>query len=99
MHTREMPTLSSVTYPEPDIVTLVDNSNHSAIPYGFGVQQPIVPSSLNDINLPPNPLYIFASMAVVHPNPTQLDHNFSPPVTGAFGINVHFNLTHDPEYN
>ena len=53
-HTREMPTISSVASPEPVIVTFADDSNDPTFPYGFGAQQPIVPSSLNDLNLPPN---------------------------------------------
>ena len=35
------------------------------MPYGFGPQLPIVPPSLNDLNLPPNPFNILATMAVV----------------------------------
>ena len=64
-HTKDMPTISSVASPEPDIVNLDDDSNDLTFPYGFGAQQPIVPSSLNDLNLPPNPFNILAAMTVV----------------------------------
>ena len=57
-HTRDMPTISSVASPEPDIVTLDDDSNDPTIPYGFGAQQPIVPPNVNDPNLMPNPVLI-----------------------------------------
>ena len=36
------------------------------MPYGFGRQFPIVPPSLNDLNMPPNPFNILATMAVVN---------------------------------
>ena len=36
------------------------------IPYGFGQQHPIVPPSLNDLNLPPNPFNILATMAIAN---------------------------------
>ena len=65
IHTREMPTLSSVTSPEPDIATLDDCSNDPLFPFGFETQQPIVPPSLNNLNLPPKSFNILASMAVV----------------------------------
>ena len=52
----EVITVSSVASPEPRIVTLDSDSNDPTIPYGFGSQQPIVRPSLNDLNLPPNPL-------------------------------------------
>ena len=43
------------------------------VPYGFGNQHPIVPPSLNDLNLPPNPFNVLATMAVI-----QLDEEYSP---------------------
>ena len=48
------------------------------MPYGFGQQLPIVPPSLNDLNLPPNPFNILATMAVVHPIQSTHDDNYSP---------------------
>ena len=50
--TREITTIFSVTSPEPDFVTLDDKSNDPTFPPGFGAKQPIVPPSLNDLNLP-----------------------------------------------
>ena len=35
------------------------------MPYGFGRQLPIIPPSLNDLNLPPNPFKILNTMAIV----------------------------------
>ena len=62
---REVITISSVASPEPRIVTLDSDSNDHTMPYGFGSQQPIVPPSLNDLNLPPNPFNVLATMAVI----------------------------------
>ena len=73
-----MPTISSVTSPEPDIVTLDDNSNDPTIPYGLRAQQPIVQLSLNDLNLSPNPFNILGAIAVVQQNPTQHYNYYSP---------------------
>ena len=39
---------------------------------------PIVPPSLNDLNLPPNPFNILARMAVVHQTQNTHDDNYSP---------------------
>ena len=63
---REVITISSVASPEPRIVTLDSDSNDPTISYGFGNQQPIVPLSLNDLNLSPNPSNVPATMAVIH---------------------------------
>ena len=70
---REVITISSVASPESRIVTLASDSNDPTIPYGFGSQQPIVPPSLNDLNLPPNPFNVLATMAVV-----RVDDAYSP---------------------
>ena len=61
---REVITIASVSSPEPRVVTLDSDSNDPTIPYGFGSQQPIVPTSLNDFNLPPKPFNVLANMAV-----------------------------------
>ena len=79
---REIPTFSSVTIPESDIVTLDDNSNDPTIPYGFGGQQTIVLPSLKDLNLPSNSFNKIATMAVVHSNPTQHDDDYNPQSPG-----------------
>ena len=70
---REVITYSSVASPEPRIVTLDSDSNDPTMPYGFGNQQPIVPPSLNDFNLPPNPFNVLATMAVI-----RVDDEYSP---------------------
>ena len=69
----EVITISSVASPEPRIVTLDSDSNDPTIPYGFGNQQPIVPPSLNDLNLPPNPFNVLATTAVI-----RVDDEYSP---------------------
>ena len=70
---REVITLPSVASPEPRIVTLDSDSNDPTIPYGFGNQQPIVPPSLNDLNLPSNPFNLLTTMAVI-----RADDAYSP---------------------
>ena len=52
-----MPLVSSIASPEPRIFTIDDDSNEPTIL--------IVPPSLNDLNLPPNPFKILNTMAVV----------------------------------
>ena len=71
---REVITISSVASPEPRIVTLDSDSNDPTMPYGFGNQQPIIPPRLNDLNLPPNPFNVLATLAVI---PVDDDH-YSP---------------------
>ena len=60
-----MPSISTIASPQPHIFTNNDDSNEPTIPYGFGRQLPIVPPSLNDLNLPVNPFKILATMAIV----------------------------------
>ena len=76
--TRGMPTISSVAFPEPDVVTLDDNSNDPTFPYGFWAQQPTVPPRLNDFYLPQNSSNILAAITVDQQNPTQHDENYGP---------------------
>ena len=66
-------TNSSVASPEPQIVTIDSDSNEPTFPYAFGTQHPIVPPSLNDLNLPPNPFIVLPTMAVI-----QQDQEDSP---------------------
>ena len=66
-------TISSVASSEPQIVTIDSDSNKPTFPYAFGTQHPIVPPSLNDLNLPPNPFKVLATMAVI-----QQDQEDSP---------------------
>ena len=64
-HTARMPSVSSIASAEPRMFTIDDDSNEPTMPYGFGRQLPIVPPSLNDLNLPPIPFNILNTMAVV----------------------------------
>ena len=66
-------TISSVASPEPQIVTIDSHSNEPTFLYAFGTQHPIVPPSLNDLNLPRNPFHVLATMAVI-----QQDQEDSP---------------------
>ena len=65
---REVISISTVPSPEPRIVTLDSDSNDPTRPYGFSNQQPIVPPSLKDLNIPPNPFNVLATMAVIQGN-------------------------------
>ena len=76
--TRELISISSIASPEPQIVTIDDDSNEPTMPYGFGRQPPIIPPSLIDLNLPPNPFNILATMAVASNSEETKDDNFSP---------------------
>ena len=48
------------------------------MPFGFGRQLPIAPPSLNDLNLPPDPFTIMATMAVADNTEEATDDNYSP---------------------
>ena len=77
-HTAGMPSVSSIASPEPQILTIHDDSNEPIMPNGFGRQLSIVPPSLNDLNLPPNPFNIMATMAEVNTTQDGSDDNYSP---------------------
>ena len=77
-HTARMPSVSSIASPQPQIITINDDSNEPTMPYGFGRQLPIVPLSLNDLNLPPNPFNILATMAVVVYTEDDNNDGYSP---------------------
>ena len=62
---RETTTISSVASPEPQIVTKDSDSKEPTFPCGFDKQHPIIPPSLNDLNLPHNPFNVMATMAVI----------------------------------
>ena len=66
-------TISSDASPEQQIVTIECDSNEPTFPYAFGAQHPIMPPSLNDLNLPANPFNVLATMAVI-----QQDQEDSP---------------------
>ena len=61
-------TLSSVSSPEPQIVSIETDSNEPTFPYAVGTQHPIVPPCLNDLNLPHNRFNVLATMAVIQPD-------------------------------
>ena len=82
-------TISSVASPEPQLVTLDSDSNEPTFRYAFGAQHPIVPPSLNDLNLPPNPFNVLATMAGIQqdqeqspqsPEPSELSPISLPPM-------------------
>ena len=75
---REHITLWSVASSEPQLITIHSDSNGPTIPYGYGRQDPIVPPSLNDLNLPANTFNILATVEVVHPTAVHHDDNYSP---------------------
>ena len=62
---RETITISSVASLEPQLVTIDSDSNEPTFPYGFGSQHPFVPPRPNDLNLPPNPFNVLATMAMI----------------------------------
>ena len=68
---------SSIALLEPQIVPTDSDSNEPTMPYGFGRQLPILPPSLNDLNLPPNPFNILATMALVNQE-DGYDETYSP---------------------
>ena len=77
-HMGRMPSVSSIASAEPRIFTIDDDSNEPTMPYGFGGQLPIIPPSLNDLNLPPNPFNILATMAVANNTEETSDDTYSP---------------------
>ena len=74
----ETTTISSVASPEPQIVTIDSDSNEPTFLYAFGSQHPIVPPSLNDLNLPPNPFNVLAKMAVFQQDQEQSPQSPEP---------------------
>ena len=77
-HAARMPSISTIASPQPYIFTINDDSNEQMIPYGFGRQLPIVLPSLNDLNLPPNPFNILATMAIANNTGDPNDDNYCP---------------------
>ena len=74
----KMPSKSTIASPQPYFFTINDDSNEPTIPYGFGRQLPIIPPSLNDLNLPPNAFNIVATMAILNITGDANDDNYSP---------------------
>ena len=77
-HTARMLSVSSIASTEPQKFTINDDSNHPTMPYGFGRQLPIIPPSLNYLNLPPNPFNVLATMAVANQTQDVNNENYSP---------------------
>ena len=77
-HAVRMPSISTIVSPQPYIFTINDDSNEPTVAAGFGRQHPIVPPSLNDLNLPPNPFNIVATMAIANNTGDVNDDNYSP---------------------
>ena len=76
-HPTRMPSKSSIASPKPQILTLNDDSNEPTKPYDFGRQLPNIPPCLNDLNLPPNPFNISATMAPINTIGDGHDDNYS----------------------
>ena len=76
--TREVISISSLASLELQILTIDSHSNEPTMPYGYGQQLPIIPTSLNDLNLPPKPFNILTTMAVVNSAEDGYDDNYSP---------------------
>ena len=83
-------TISSVASLESQRVTIDSDSNEPTFPYAFVTQHPIVLLSLNDLNLPPNPFNVLATMAVIQqdqedspqsPEPSDPSPISTPPMT------------------
>ena len=77
-HATRIPSISTFASRQPYLFTINDDSNEPTIPYGYGRQLPIVPPSLNDLNLPPNPFNILATMATANNTGDSNDNNYSP---------------------
>ena len=73
-----MPSVSSIASPETQILAIHDNSNEPSMPNVLGRQLPVVPPSLNDLNLPPNPFNILTKMAVVTHTQDDKNDDYSP---------------------
>ena len=78
-YTTQMPAISSVASPEPNIVIFDDDSNEPTMLHGFGRQLPIILPNPNDLNPPPNRFNILATKASVNPTGDAQDDNYSPP--------------------
>ena len=67
-----------MVFPELQLKTINFNPNNPTVPYGYGRQNPAIPLSLNDLNKPPNPFSILATMAVLPPTVQQYNDRESP---------------------
>ena len=76
--TRERIRISSIASPGTQNVTIESDSNEPTMPYGFGRQLPNILLNFNELNLPPNPFNIPATVAVANPTAEEHDENYSP---------------------
>ena len=77
-HAARLLSISTIASSEPYIFTIDDDSKEPTIPCGFGRQLPIVPPGLKDLNLPPNPFNILATMAIANNTGDANDDSYSP---------------------
>ena len=75
--TGKMITVSSIASPGPQNVTIDSDSIKPTMSSGFGRQLAIIPPSLNDLNLPPNPFKILVTMAEANPTAEIHDESYS----------------------
>ena len=75
---REMITKSSIAPHVPQIFTIDSDKKEPTMPFGFGRQLSIIPTDLNDLNLPPNPFETLATMALANHTEEGHDENYSP---------------------
>ena len=81
---RETIRIASVASAEPRIVTIDSDSNEPTIPYRFGSQHPIVPLSLTDLNSPPSPFNVQATMAVIRAKQAYSPQSPEPSIPSPF---------------
>ena len=98
-NTQEMTKLSSIASHGPQMITIDSDSNEPTMPYRFGRKLPIIPPSLNDLNLPPDPFNILATMAVADLIAERYDERFSPQTTGAVGTVTGIDAPDEPQHN
>ena len=78
VHIRETFTMSSVASRKLNIITLGYDSNEPTFPHGFKRKTPLVPPSLNYLNLPPNRFNVLATTEVVRFTRPQSEERDSP---------------------
>ena len=71
----EVITLSSISSPSPQTVSINSDSNERALPYGLGQQPLNIPPSLDDLNLTPNSFIILANLVVAKPTSKRHEEN------------------------
>ena len=77
-HATRMPSISTIASPQPSIFTINDDSNEPTKHMVLDGSSQLFPQSLNDLNLPPNPFNILATMAIANNTADANDDNYSP---------------------